>query len=171
MEKYFTSLLFHCVLQAIPAHTATPSVFFQQPHQKKPFKSLKSEVEKYTKIKAGSVDNLNPNQTLKTESSRRFVPIHSQLLAQGLLDFIRERKGHLFPELTLHLGSYGYYFNRWFTRFRGKHSLSEYHSLRHYALVTEAVISLINSSSLKSSGAKLGCIAVSGYLAYFSNSM
>lgn len=60
------------------------------------------------------VDNLNPNQTLKTDSSRRFVPIHSQLLALGLLDFIKERKGQLFPELTLHLGSYGHYFSRWF---------------------------------------------------------
>lgn len=68
------------------------------------------------------VDNLNPNQTLKTDSSRRFVPIHSQLLTLGLLDFIKDRKGHLFPELTLHLGSYGHYFSRWFTRFRGKHS-------------------------------------------------
>jgi len=33
----------------------------------------------------------------------------------------------------LYLGSYGHYFSRWFTRFRGKHSLPEYHSLRHYA--------------------------------------
>ncbi len=64
------------------------------------------------------VDNLNPNQTLKTDSSRRFVPIHSQLLVLGLLDFINGRKGRLFPELTLHLGSYGHYFSRWFTRFR-----------------------------------------------------
>lgn len=79
------------------------------------------------------VDNLNLNQTIKTDSSRRFVPIHSQLLALGLLDFVRERKGHLFPELTTHLGSYGHYFSRWFTRFRGKHGLPEYHSLRHYA--------------------------------------
>ncbi|HEY3588466.1 MAG TPA: site-specific integrase [Buttiauxella sp.] len=82
------------------------------------------------------VDNLNPNQTLKTDSSRRFVPIHSQLLELGLLDFINDRKGHLFPELTLHLGSYGHYFSRWFTRFRGKHGLPEYHSLRHYAATT-----------------------------------
>lgn len=83
-----------------------------------------------------SIDNLNPNQTLKTDSSRRFVPIHSQLLTLGLVDFISDRKGHLFPELTLHLGSYGHYFSRWFTRFRDKHGLPEYHSLRHYAATT-----------------------------------
>ncbi|WP_237376834.1 site-specific integrase [Raoultella terrigena] len=82
------------------------------------------------------VDNLNHNQTLKTDSSRRFVPIHSRLLALGLLDFIGERKGHLFPELTLHLGSYGHYFSRWFTRFRTANNLPEYHSLRHYAATT-----------------------------------
>ena len=277
VEKYLTSRPFHCVPQSIPAHTATPSASFQQPQQKKPFKSLKSELDKYTKAKTGEVgereiltinrcvnaylnstkepfskrsaaafvdglegsastrnryikknsaffkwlatrtddeirnpfegmgvkeitapmdrrpaytlndlkrlhialhgvkdwkrwiiligrysgmrqneicqlyhndvmkvdgvwcfrvDNLNPNQTLKTDSSRRFVPINSQLLTLGLLDFIKERKGHLFPELTLHLGSYGHYFSRWFTRFRGKHSLPEYHSLRHYAATT-----------------------------------
>jgi len=277
VEKYFTSQPFHCVPQSIPAHTATPSASFQQPQQKKPFKSLKSELDKYTKSKAGSVgvreiltinrcvsaylnsttepfskrsaaafvdglegsastrnryikknsaffkwlatrtdedirnpfegmgvkettspmdrllaytlddlkrlhialhsvrdwkrwiiligrysgmrqneicqlyhndvmkvdgiwcfrvDNLNPNQTLKTDSSRRFVPIHSKLLTLGLLDFIEDRKGHLFPELTLHLGSYGHYFSRWFTRFRGRHGLPEYHSLRHYAATT-----------------------------------
>lgn len=277
VEKYLTSQPFHCVPQSIPAHTATPSASFQQPQQKKPFKSLKSELNKYTKSKAGSVgereiltisrcvnaylnstkeplskrsaaafvnglegsastrnryikknsaffkwlatrtdedirnpfegmgvketiapmdrrpaykpndlkrlhialhgvrdwkrwiiligrysgmrqneicqlyhndvikvdgvwcfrvDNLNPNQTLKTDSSCRFVPIHSQLLTFDLLDFIKERKGHLFPELTLHLGSYGHYFSRWFTMSRSKHSLPEYHSLRHYAATT-----------------------------------
>ncbi|EMX8931386.1 site-specific integrase [Enterobacter asburiae] len=277
VEKYLTSQPFHCVPQSIPAHTATPSASFQQPQQKKPFKSLKSEFDKYTKAKTGEVgereiltinrcvnaylnstkepfskrsaaafvddlegsastrnryikknsaffkglatrtdeeirnpfegmgvkettapmdrrpaytfndlkrlhialhgvkdwkrwiiligrysgmrqneicqlyhndvmkvdgvwclrvDNLNPNQTLKTDSSRRFVPIHSQLLTLGLLDFTKERKGYLFPELTLHLGSYGHYLSRWFTRFRGKHSLPEYHSLRHYAATT-----------------------------------
>lgn len=82
------------------------------------------------------IDNLNPNQTIKTDSSRRFVPIHSRLLALGLLDFIKERKGHLFPELTLHLGSYGHYFSRWFARFRAASNLPEYHSLRHYAATT-----------------------------------
>lgn len=79
------------------------------------------------------VDNLNPNQTIKTDSSRRFVPIHPQLVELGLFEFVDGRKGHLFPELTLHLGSYGHYFSRWFTRFRSKYGLPHYHSLRHYA--------------------------------------
>jgi len=82
------------------------------------------------------VDNLNQNQLLKNDSSRRFVLIHSQWLTLGLLDFINARKGHLFSELTLHLGSYGHYFSRWFTRCRGKHGLPVYHSLRHYAAIT-----------------------------------
>ncbi|MDY1036766.1 integrase [Lelliottia sp. CFBP8978] len=230
VEKYLTSQPFNRVPQSIPAHTATLFASFQQPQQKKPFKSLKSEFDKYTKAKVGSigereiqtinrcvnayltstkepfskrsaaafvdglegsastrnryikknsaffkwlatrtddeirnpfegmgvkettapmdrrpaytlndlkrlhialhgvkdwkrwiiligrysgmrqneicqlyhndvmkvdgiwcfrVDNLNPNQTLKTDSSRRFVPIHSQLLTLGLLDFIK----------------------------------------------------------------------------------
>lgn len=92
-----------------------------------------SDVMKVDGIWCFRIDNLNPNQTIKTESSRRFVPLHSQLLALGLLDFVKKRKGHLFPELTLHLGSYGHYFSRWFTRFRQQHNLPEFHSLRHYA--------------------------------------
>lgn len=55
LEKYLTSQPLHCVLQSIPAHTATPSASFQQPQQKKPFKSLKGELDKYTKAKTGSV--------------------------------------------------------------------------------------------------------------------
>lgn len=55
VEKYLTSQPFHCVPQSIPAHTATPSASFQQPQQKTPFKSLKSELDKYTKGKAQSV--------------------------------------------------------------------------------------------------------------------
>ncbi|WP_145598559.1 site-specific integrase [Yersinia alsatica] len=82
------------------------------------------------------IDNLNPHQTLKTDSSRRFVPVHPQLLMLGLLEFAHERTGHLFPELKQHLGSYGHYFSRWFTRFRTKHALPEFHSLRHYAATT-----------------------------------
>lgn len=82
------------------------------------------------------VDNLNPNQTLKTDSSRRFVPVHSKLLTLGLLNFVNEQPEHLFPGLKLHLGSYGHYFSRWFTRLRTKHSLPEFHSLRHYAATT-----------------------------------
>ena len=55
VEKYLTSQSFHCVPQSIPAHTATPSASFQQPQQKKPFKSLKGELDKYVASKLGSV--------------------------------------------------------------------------------------------------------------------
>ncbi|EEQ15619.1 Site-specific recombinase, phage integrase family [Yersinia frederiksenii ATCC 33641] len=34
------------------------------------------------------IDNLNFHQTLKTDSSRRFVPVHPQLLMLGLLKFV-----------------------------------------------------------------------------------
>lgn len=82
------------------------------------------------------IDDLNPYQTLKTDSSRRFVPIHPQLLMLGFLSFINNSNGHLFPDLQPHLGSYSHYFSRWFTRFRSKHGLPEFHSLRHYAATT-----------------------------------
>jgi hypothetical protein len=208
VEKYLISQPFHCVPQSIPAHTSSAAVTcFQQPRQKKPFKSLISTAElkrgrlvngKYLTINrcvntylnsskepfskrsaAAFVDGLEglastrkryikknsaffkwlatrtdedirnhgEGRNYRTNGSPSCVytqrsetlehcfewckgletldHFHSQLLALGLLDFINDRKGYFFPELTLHLGSYGHYFSRWFTRFRGKHGLPE----------------------------------------------
>lgn len=84
VEKYLTSQPFHCVPQSIPAHTATPSASFQQPQQKKPFKSLKSELDKYTVAKTGEVGEreiltinrcvnayLNSTKSLSANEARR----------------------------------------------------------------------------------------------------
>ena len=84
VEKYLTSQPFHCVPQSIPAHTATPSASFQQPQQKKPFKSLKSELDKYTRAKTGEVGEreiltinrcvnayLNSTKSLSANEARR----------------------------------------------------------------------------------------------------
>lgn len=82
-------------------------------------------------------------QRLKTESSRRMVPLHPQLIAAGLLcyaEVVREQ-GHqwLFPELDPdHDGRRGSNFGKWFQRYlRASNGLKiidpevVFHSLRH----------------------------------------
>ncbi|MFZ4539143.1 tyrosine-type recombinase/integrase [Propionivibrio sp.] len=82
-------------------------------------------------------------QQLKTESSRRIIPIHPQLIDAGLLryaDLVREaRHDWLFPELVAdHDGRRGANFGKWFQRYlRDTSGLGildpavVYHSFRH----------------------------------------
>ncbi|MEB6337102.1 site-specific integrase [Serratia rhizosphaerae] len=79
------------------------------------------------------IDDLNEGQSLKTSSSRRFVPISSKLLEAGLLTYVDKQEVRLFPKLPPHLGSYAHHFSKWFGGFRKVHGLPEFHSLRHYA--------------------------------------
>ncbi|ADN75330.1 integrase family protein [Ferrimonas balearica DSM 9799] len=85
-----------------------------------------------------------PDQTLKTASSERVIPIHSQLIKAGLLQFVERQlaAGHkrLFPELRYsEVNGYGHASSMWFTKFRAKMGWGEgetFHSLRH-TLVTQ----------------------------------
>ena len=60
------------------------------------------------------------SKRLKNDSSTRFVPIHSELLAAGFRDYVDERKAagdeRLFPQLTEHATGHGHYFGKWFGR-------------------------------------------------------
>ncbi|HFO0254485.1 TPA: tyrosine-type recombinase/integrase [Raoultella ornithinolytica] len=78
------------------------------------------------------VDDSQEGQSVKTENSKRRVPLHHELIAQGFLDYVERAQGHLFPQLTYYKGSYSHYFTRWFSSFRKKIAVPEFHSLRHY---------------------------------------
>jgi integrase len=80
------------------------------------------------------------DKRLKTASSERVVPVHSELLALGFMDFVgqRRRAGEvkLFSEVGM--GATGYRsatFSAWFARFVAKAGASSsktcYHSFRH----------------------------------------
>lgn len=83
----------------------------------------------------------HPDKRLKTASSKRRVPIHSNLVSLGFLDFVRVRKAvdplaRLFPDVAL--AADGYYsssFSKWFSRFlKGlglKRDKLTFHSFRH----------------------------------------
>ena len=71
-----------------------------------------------------------PDQKLKTENSARLVPIHSDVLAEGFLEFVEGRIGlRLFAELSLVMGYYSHGWGKWFNRNRPTDK--DFHSLRH----------------------------------------
>lgn len=80
------------------------------------------------------------DKQLKTNSSRRQIPIHAELIKAGLLDLHKQRKEEkqqrLFPDLNM--GEDGYYsspFSKYFKRFLEsvsvKRDKNAFHSFRH----------------------------------------
>lgn len=96
----------------------------------------------YFEIREERADGSKCDKRLKTEQSKRRVPIHPELVRIGFLDFVAERRRdtthpRLFPDLPL--GATGYFsnpFSKFFARFRkatlGKECKATFHSLRHH---------------------------------------
>lgn len=78
-------------------------------------------------------------QHLKTAAARRWVPVHSELVALGLLDYVaRQGSGRLFPDWPI--SGDGYYssaYSKWFGRLLTtagvKTDKKSFHSFRHTA--------------------------------------
>lgn len=78
-------------------------------------------------------------QTIKTDAGHRSVPIHSELIRLGFLDYVEQiRKSNaasLWPEMSIREGKPSDYFSRWFLRFRHSVGLTEdypdFHCFRH----------------------------------------
>lgn len=74
---------------------------------------------------------------LKTKHSARMIPIHSDLVRLGLLEFVRGKSGRLFPELhATKSGKFSSYFSQvWMRWLRGEIGITDpsktLHSLRH----------------------------------------
>ena len=75
---------------------------------------------------------------LKNTASNRIVPIHSQLIEWGLLDYVKEAgNSRLFPALSYHIkDGYGRNLGRWFNesllpKLKIKTDALTYHSIRH----------------------------------------
>jgi integrase len=93
------------------------------------------DIQKFDGIDCISVRQIFDGQRLKTESSKRVVPIHDELKNKGFLSFAKSRKnGRLFPELPLVRGYYSHNASKWFCRRREKLGLGkgyDGHSFRH----------------------------------------
>ncbi|MDT4843681.1 tyrosine recombinase XerD [compost metagenome] len=85
------------------------------------------------------IDDRGDGQKLKNQSSRRILPIHSELLNLGLLEHIEALRvaGHfrLFPDLEATRGKYGHAPSKWFSRYKTKLGINDprktFHSFRH----------------------------------------
>lgn len=83
-----------------------------------------------------------PRKAVKTQKSRRKIPIHPEVLKIGFLEFVRQRKAagdspRLFPELPYYekKANYSHHASKWFRRFVthavGPQCKAGFHSLRH----------------------------------------
>lgn len=100
------------------------------------------DIVKIDGINCIHIQAARPDQKLKSISSERLIPIHSELKKLGLLRFIDKQRalGHtrLFPELSLH-SRHGYTQapSRWFAGvrdklgFKGGAEKKDFHSFRH----------------------------------------
>jgi integrase len=79
--------------------------------------------------------NKNDGKALKTESSRRVIPIHGAMLNEEFLDFV-PKEGRLFPSAKPDgKANPGRLVSRWFTRYRREVGITSerkvFHSFRH----------------------------------------
>lgn len=78
-------------------------------------------------------------QSVKTEASRRSLPIHSTLIRLGFLEYVdrlrQAKETSLWPSLPLREGKPSDYFGRWFSKHRKALGLTDsypdFHSFRH----------------------------------------
>ncbi|MFC5078483.1 Phage integrase family protein [Vibrio thalassae] len=74
-------------------------------------------------------------QRIKNNNSVRLIPIHSELIRLGFMDFVESRcGGRLFPELPLVNGYYSHNASKWFARRRSQLGLGkglDCYSFRH----------------------------------------
>ena len=80
-------------------------------------------LEDIKQLKGIWVIDINDNyedKRLKTESAKRIIPIHSQLIELGFLDYVeslkKKREKRLFPELKYGRDGYGGQVSKWFNR-------------------------------------------------------
>ncbi|WP_162618118.1 site-specific integrase [Shewanella halifaxensis] len=70
-------------------------------------------------------------QSLKNKNSRRVIPMHKEL--EPFVLYAKARVGRVFPEFKYNEGfPCARYFSNWFSTFRKREGLPEFHSLRHY---------------------------------------
>jgi integrase len=115
---------------------------------------------------------LDGDRRLKTEASKRRVPIHPELIRLGFLEYVKQiRKGRLFPELTSKQGKLTASFSQWWGRYARKHGITDkrkvFHSFRHAAKdalreggVEEQISDAITGHAPQSEGRKYGSAGV-----------
>jgi integrase len=85
-----------------------------------------------------SITNEGNDQRVKTKAGLRDVPIHSELIRLGFLDYVasarKNSSGNLWPDLPTREGKPGGYFSQWFGIYRrdlGFGKAPDFHCFRH----------------------------------------
>jgi integrase len=117
-----------------------------------------------------SITDEGEGQSVKSEAGIRKVPIHSELIRLGFLDYVDAmravKEDRLWPAITTREGKPGGYFSHWFGIYRrslGFGLYPDFHCLRHTvrsqmaeAEVSEAVMdALVGHEAKGSTGAKV----------------
>jgi len=117
-----------------------------------------------------SITDEGEGQLVKTEAGVRKVPIHSELIRLGFLDYAQSIKdsgeARLWPKLPLRADKPGGFFSRWFGEYRAALGFGKYpdfHCIRHTvrsqlaeADIAEATIDMLIGHEVKgSTGAKV----------------
>lgn len=126
-----------------------------------------------------SISNLGLNQQVKTSAGIRKIPVHSELISLGFLEYARQAQGdgkeNLWSDLKFRKNKPGGNFSNWFGEFRRSLGISEtqdFHSFRHSVRsqlaekeVSEPVIDLIMGHQISgSTGAKVYSHRTLGYI-------
>lgn len=79
-----------------------------------------------------SINEDHADKSLKTPSAKRVIPLHTQILKSGFLEYIQQfdSDARLFPELTFADGGFSKYYVAWFGRCNPINSRN-LHELRH----------------------------------------
>ncbi|OEE34431.1 hypothetical protein A1QO_07895 [Vibrio genomosp. F10 str. ZF-129] len=81
------------------------------------------------------IDAQNEDQRVKNQNSTRCIPVHSELIRLGFVEFINSLNSErVFPELGLVSGYYSHYASKWFSNRRAKLHLGkglDTYSFRH----------------------------------------
>lgn len=128
------------------------------------------DILQVSEISSIAITNLGTGQQLKTSASKRIIPIHSELLRLGFLEYTNKIKlgnhDSLWPELSQRRNKPGGYFSNWFGEYRASIGISGYpdfHCFRHTvrsrlgeAEIPEHVIDSILGHEIKgSTGTKI----------------
>ena len=129
-----------------------------------------NDIKVFDEIPTISITNLGSNQQLKTSSSIRSIPIHSELIRLGFFEYVTniraQKMESLWPKLSQRKNKPGGYFSNWFGEYRANIGLlgyPDFHCFRHTvrsqlgeAEVPEHVIDSILGHEIKgSTGTKI----------------
>jgi integrase len=120
-----------------------------------------SDIDTDSPIPQLSITDEGAGQQVKTDSSIRTLPIHSELIRLGFLEYVTDMRaaGHtqVFPLIKMRTGKPGAYFSRWFNENKPE-GLPDFHSFRHTvrsvlaeAGVSEPVMDRITGHKVKGS--------------------